>query len=167
MNMAQYDRRRDELIVLGGCVLWGARVVIPSQCRQEALHELHLAHPGISRMKSLARSYVWWPAMDRELEELVQKCDTCQLQNKSPPAAPLHPWEWPEKPWTCIHIDYAGPFHDKMFLVAVDATSKWIETYIMNSTTLKATVCKLRKTFAQHGLPKILISDNAPNLRPS
>ena len=69
MNMAPYHCRRDESSVQGGCVLWGARVVIPPQCRQEVLHELHLAHPGFSRMKSLARSYVWWPAMDRELEE--------------------------------------------------------------------------------------------------
>ena len=30
-------------------------------------------------------------AMDREQEEMVQTCDTCQLHNKSPPAAPLHP----------------------------------------------------------------------------
>ena len=114
----------------GGCVLWGARVVIPPQWRQEVLHELHLTHPGISRMKSLARSYAWWPAMARDLEEMVQTCDTCQLHNKSPPAAPLYTWEWPEKSWTRIHIDYAGPFLGKMFLVAVDATSKWTETHI-------------------------------------
>ena len=63
---------------------------------------------------------------------MVQKCDTCQVHNKSPLAALLHPWERPEKPWTRIHIDYAGPFLGKMFVVAVDATSKWIETYIMN-----------------------------------
>ena len=50
-----------------------------------------------------------------------------------------------------------------MFLVAVDATSKWTETHIMNSTTSTATVCKLRKTFAQHGVPESLISDNARN----
>ena len=101
--------------------------------------------------------------MDRELEEMVQKCDTCQLHNKSPPAAPLHLWEWPEKLWTLIHIDYAGPFLGKMFLVAVDATSMWIETHTMNSTTSTATACKLREIFAEHELPEILISDNGPN----
>ena len=69
-----------------------------------------------------------------ELEEMVQKCDTCQLHNKSPPAAPLHP----EKPWYCIYIDYAGPFFGKIFLVAMDATSKWVETHIINSTTSTA-----------------------------
>ena len=74
-------------------------------------------------------------AMERELEEIIQKGDTCQLHNMSPPAAPLHPWEWPEKRWNRIHIDYAGPFIGKMFLVAVDATSKWIVTHIVNSTT--------------------------------
>ena len=101
--------------------------------------------------------------MDKYLEKLVQRCDTRQLHNKSPPAAPLHPWEWPEKPWTRIHIDYAGPFLGKMLLVAVDATSKWIETHIMSSTTSTATVNKLREIFAQHGLPEILVSDNAAN----
>ena len=78
--------------------------------------------------------------MDRELEEMVQMCDTCQLHNKSPSAAPLHHWEWPEKPPTRIHIDYTGPFLGKMFLVAVDAISKWTETHIVNSTTSTATV---------------------------
>ena len=71
------------------------------------------------------------------------------------PAAPLHPWGRPEKPWTGIHIDYAGPFLGKMFLVAVDATLKWIETHIMDSTSSTATVCKGREIFAQHGLPEI------------
>ena len=171
-----YRCRRDELSVQDGCVLWGARVVIPPHYHQEVIQELHLAHPGINRMKSLARSYVWWPGMDKDLEKIVQRCDTCQLHNKSPPAAPLHPWEWPEKPWTRIHIDYAGPlgkmllflgkmllFLGKMLLVAVDATSKWIETHIIRSTTSTATVNKLRDIFAQHGLLEVLVSDNATN----
>ena len=101
--------------------------------------------------------------MDKDLEKMVQRCDTCQLHNKSPPAAPLHPWEWPEKPWTRIHIDYSGPFLGKMLLVAVDATSKWMETHIMSSTTSTAKVNKLREIFAQHGLPEVLVSDNAAN----
>ena len=137
--------------------------VIPSTCWQEVLHELHLAHPWICRMKCLARSYVWWPAIYKEQKEMVPNCDTCQLHNMLPPAAPLYPWEWPEKPRTRILIDYACPFLSKMLLVTVAATSKWIETLIMNSATSTATICKLRQIFAQHGLPVILVSDNAPN----
>ena len=94
--------------------------------------------------------------------ELCLQCDPCQLHNKSPASAPLHPWEWPDKHWTRIHIDFAGPFQGKMLLIAIVATSKWIETYIMTSTTSFATIGRLREMFAQHGLPEVLVSDNAP-----
>ena len=75
-------------------------------------------------MKSLARGVVWWPGIDQQLEEKVKRCSLCQANQKSPAHAPLHPWDWPERPWACIHIDYAGPFMGKMFLVVVDAHSK-------------------------------------------
>jgi len=44
--------------------------------------------------------------------------------------------EGPEKPQSRNYIDYAGPFLGKMFLVAVDATSKWIETHIIDGKSL-------------------------------
>jgi hypothetical protein len=67
---------------------------------------------------------VWWPGMDKELEECVNKCETCQTNRKTPPRAPLHPWAWPDQPWSRVHIDYAGPLQGKMFLLMMDAHSK-------------------------------------------
>ena len=32
---------------------------------------LHEAHPGISRMHERARTYVWWPGIDEELESVL------------------------------------------------------------------------------------------------
>ena len=49
--------------------------------------------------------------------------------------APLHPWEWPGKPWSRIHIDYAGPFQGRMFLVIVDSHSKWLEDHVTHSAS--------------------------------
>ena len=51
-----------ELSVYQGCTLWGSRVVIPEDYREHVLYQLHEGHPGVARMKSLARMYVWWPA---------------------------------------------------------------------------------------------------------
>ena len=106
------------------CVV-GTRVVVPPAGRTRVVEELHEGHPGVSRMKSLARSFVWWPGMDHDLEAKVKSCQHCQITRHSPPPAPLHPWEWPQRPWVRIHVDYAGPFLGKMFLVVIDSHSKW------------------------------------------
>jgi hypothetical protein len=50
-----YFQRRYELSVEEGCVLWGSRVVIPVKARAQVITMLHEAHPGIARMKGLAR----------------------------------------------------------------------------------------------------------------
>ena len=63
----QQNWRRKELSVLDGCVLWGARVVVPPPGIDRVIQELREIHPGIARMKSLARSCVW-PSMDADLE---------------------------------------------------------------------------------------------------
>ena len=113
-------------------------------------------------MKALARMFVWWPGMDREIEETVKHCAECQQAQPSPPAAPLHPWQWPTRPWARIHIDFAGPLDDRMYLIIVDAHSKWIEAFPMTSTTATKTIQILRTTFARYGIPDSIVSDNGP-----
>lgn len=79
----------------------------------------------------------------------------------SPPTAPLHPWELPDKPWTRLHVDYAGPFLGKFFLVIIDAHSKWLHVYPVTTATSHGTIEKLRQSFSVHGMPEMLVSDNA------
>ena len=155
-----YLKRKNELSLECGVVLWGSRVVIPPKGRIRLLEEMHYGHPGASKMKSLARGYMWWPNCDDDIEDTVRKCYDCQQQRPMPARAKLHPWEFPNRPWACVHVDYAGPFLGHMFLVIVDAYSKWIEVHIMTKSTSEATINKLRETFATHGLPEIVVSDN-------
>ena len=62
-----------------------------------------------------ARTYVWWPGIDVEIEKSVRTCVSCQEVQSSPPVAPLNPWKWPSMPWARLHLDFAGPFENKMF----------------------------------------------------
>ena len=60
-DLKAYHQRKAELGVEAGCLFWGTRVVIPGKLHPVVLAELHASHPGIVRMKGLARAHVWWP----------------------------------------------------------------------------------------------------------
>ena len=72
-----YFMHRDELTVQDGVLLWGLRVVVPTALRREILEVLHESHPGATRAKQFARSYVWWPNIDSDIEHTVQSCASC------------------------------------------------------------------------------------------
>ena len=87
--------------------------------------EYKKGHLGRSKMIALARSYVWWPGIDTDIEHMVKRCVPCQMQQKTAAKVLLHPWEWPTSSWERVHVDFVGPFLGRMFLVMVDAHSKW------------------------------------------
>jgi len=114
-------------------------------------------------MKSLACEIIWWPKIDQEIETMVHSCFSCQSQQTNPALSSLIPWQWPTRPWSRLHIDYAGPFLGQMWLVTIDAHSKWLEVFPMTFTTSNATIQCLREVFARFGLPERIVTDNVPN----
>ena len=161
-GMKPFNRRKDELSVQEGCLLWGSCMVVLQKGHEQVLDLLHQCHPGQARMKSLARTLVWWPGIDADIGAKVQDCQQCQENQKSPLKTLLQPWKWPEQPWSHLHIDHAEPFMGKTFLVVIDANSKWmVEVVIVPSTTSAAAIQMLPTIFATHGLPEIIVSDNA------
>ena len=48
----------------------------------------------------------------------------------------------------------------QIFLIVIDAYSKWTEIEIVKSATAQNTIKHLRMMFARFGLPKVLVSDN-------
>ena len=157
-----YYSRREEIGIQSGCLMWGIRVILPKSLQQQVLQALHENHHGITRMKSVARSYVWWNGMDKDIEDLAKSCIKCQEQKSNPPVAPLHPWAWLTAPCKRVHVDFAGPFLDKMFLILLDAHSKWPEVVPMSCTTASETIEALQIIFSKYGLPEQLVSDNGP-----
>lgn len=102
--------------------------------------------------------------MDAQIEQFVKSCPVCQESRPAYPVAPLHSWEWLSEPWSHIHIDYACPFLNHMFIVVIDTHSKWINTCIMHSIMSAKTIEQLRIIFTTHGLPHKVVTDKGPSL---
>jgi len=138
-----YLSRQKELSIFDGCILWGNQVVIPTARCQAILEELHESHQGASRMKGRARMVVWWPNLDKEIEDLVSSCNSCQSSRSLLPVAPLHPWSRPDRPWSRIHMDHAGSINNQMLFVVVDSFSKWIEVLTVKTASASVMIEKL------------------------
>ena len=111
-------------------------------------------------MKERARIVVWWPNNDQDIESMASCCVACQAARNLPPVAPLYPWSFPKRPWSRLHMDYAGSIDNHMLLVVIDAFSKWIDVFPVKSATSLVTIIKLRALFATHGTPDTIVSDN-------
>ncbi|XP_077544530.1 uncharacterized protein LOC144157052 [Haemaphysalis longicornis] len=85
-DLLPFFDRKMELSMAHRLVYWGNRVVIPRKAQERMLQLLHETHQGSSPMKAVARSLLWWPGMDREIQELSAQCVSC-VENLPIPAA--------------------------------------------------------------------------------
>ena len=147
--------------------MYADRVVMLHSLQKRILKEFHTGHPGMSRMKSLMRSYTYWPHINQDIEKRIKECRSCQQAAKAPPIKTLH-WPKTDIPWTGVHIDYAGPLKGYYYLiiwtrVAVSNSivfSKWPEIYKFRHFTSSNTIKAMDEIFSRSGVPDILVSEN-------
>ena len=100
--------------------------MIPTKFQSKVLAELHQGHPGIVRIKTLVRSHVWWPDLDKAIESCVKSCSACRANNglfqvtSEPMVLALFTLKW-------VHVDYVWPIMGKILLIITDAHSNWPE----------------------------------------
>lgn len=162
MEVLRYFNVKDELQIINDVVIYRDRTVVPPSCRQRILCTLHKAHPGIVRMKSLARCFVFWPGIDAAIEQLASTCMSCQQALKAPTKTCLSAWPTPSHPWFRAHADFAGPINNLWYFIIVDAYTKWPEVFTMSTTTASATTSALMELCARFGSMNKLVTDNGP-----
>ncbi|XP_008189968.2 uncharacterized protein K02A2.6-like [Acyrthosiphon pisum] len=159
-ELNSYNTRKIEITAEQDCLFWGYRVIIPTKFRKSILTELHSCHIGMSSIKSIARSYFWWPSIDKEIKDMARNCNECINARPNPPKSVLTPWKWPQRQWTRVHCDFLGPYKNKTFLIIVDATTKWLEVFQVNSMTAQTVITKLSELIARFGIPRTITTDN-------
>ena len=115
---------------------WGIQVVIMKALQPQVLNSLHTNHPGISRMKAIARSHFWWEGLDQEMETLGKSCQSCQSNQSNPSVAPFTSLGMAR---STVGANPCGLY----------VHSKWPEVAVMTSTTSEKTIEALRSMFSR------------------
>ena len=165
-QLRQFTNVKNNLTTKSGVILLEDRIVIPESLRKRTLDLAHETHMGIVKTKSLMRGKVWWPSMDKDIENLIQNCIPCLSVSDKSSVAPMQFTNLPmSKPWEKVHIDLCGPFPTgDSVLGIIDASSRWPELHTIRSTSSETIKNCLEKTFSGQGYPLTIVTDNAPNL---
>ena len=158
-NLKYFEGKINELSLFDGCILYKNRVFVPESLRKSVLCQLHENHPGICGMKAIARSLVWYPNIDHDIEQLVKSCGNCQTNASKPPKQNIE-WPMPDKVWSRVHLDHFF-LDNHVCLIAVDSLSRYIEVEIVRDTSSSETIDALHCIMSRNGLCNTVVTDNA------
>jgi len=68
-DLHPYFGHKFQLTVHNSCIMCGHRVVIPASLQPQVLTAIHDGHMGIVQMKALARMHIWWPNIDKHIQD--------------------------------------------------------------------------------------------------
>ena len=104
-HLQDYKHLYDELNTTeDGVLLRGQRIVIPEALR--VVRSAHVGHQGIVKTKTLIRSRVWYPGIDKQVEDKVQKCRECQANEDQKSFEPMCSSDMPAGPWQKVSGDF-------------------------------------------------------------
>lgn len=150
------------------------RLMVPQEMRAQVIERSHSSrwagHPGIERTTELIRISYYWPCLERDVREFVQKCHAC-AKRKSPVGlkAPLEAPFMATFPFEQISIDIMGPLPrskhgNKYLLTMIDHFTRYAEGEAISEITAEETARVLvEKIITRHGVPKRLLTDQGRN----
>ena len=97
-DFQSFEKVKEELCTLSDLVLRGHRIVVPETLREKVVDIAHEGHMGMTKTKALVREKVWFPRIDRMVEEKVKSCLVCQVTTPRNEREPLQMSELPTAP---------------------------------------------------------------------
>ncbi len=135
--------------------------MVPQQLRRRVLDICHEGHLGVVKSKQLLRSKVWFPGIDKSVEDMISNCLPCQACTRKTVREPLQMSSLPKGPWLEVSADICGPFPTGEYvLVVLDAYSRYPEIEIVKTINTATITFALERIFATHGIPEEIKTDN-------
>jgi transposase InsO family protein len=151
---------RDELTILDGLIMKGNRVVIPSTARMKTLERLHDAHQGITSTLQRARRTVYWPKIQDDITDMINRCEECQIHAKKKPRPPERQVT-ACRPSQMLGVDLME-LNGQTGLVTIDYYSGYITYDALRDESADSVITALNQIFQKFGLVESIYSDNGP-----
>ena len=163
-RLQQYHKHKDVLTIQEGLITKNNKIIIPDKLQNTILHHIHESHLGLTKSKQLARDNVFWPGIDTQLTDIINRCNVCQNNRKHLHREPLKSHEIPDLPYSKVGTDIFE-INNKTFLITIDYFSKYPEITQLPNTRAATVIEALKNNFARHGIPNEVMSDNGPQFR--
>ena len=97
------------------------------------------------------------------VKETISTCIPCLATGRDVPNVPLKMTRMSGGPWETLHVYFKGPLPGgKYLLVIVNRYSRYPVVELLPNISTKIATPKLRRVFSDHGITKIIVSDNGP-----
>ena len=155
----EYWNVRAELTVIDGIIYKGQKILIPKSMRRLMLEKVHEGHLGMEKCKQRARSVMFWPRMNSDIDNTVKDCFTCLQYRPKHQVEQLNPHPVPDGPWQKVGVDLFE-LDRKHYLIMADYYSGYPEVAPLPSLTSTAVMNVMKAVFGRHGVPFEVFSDN-------
>ena len=160
-NVKPYFTYRHDITIENRLLLKDHQIIIPKHMQRDILERIHESHLGVVKCKQIARDYVYWPGLAKQIEDRVSRCQTCQSQRHIFHTEPMINHLIPDAPYVKISVDLMHCNHQD-YLIIIDYFSKFPEVAHLRSTSSQATINVMKEMFGRYGIPLEVVSDNGP-----
>jgi RNase H-like domain found in reverse transcriptase/Reverse transcriptase (RNA-dependent DNA polymerase)/Integrase zinc binding domain/Retroviral aspartyl protease/Integrase core domain/Retrotransposon gag protein/Chromo (CHRromatin Organisation MOdifier) domain len=172
----QIPEGKGELLVHKGIIRFNGRVYVGNNHGWrskivQALHDSSIGgHAGIQGTYQRVKKLFYWPGLKEAVIQIVQQCNTCQINKGENVASPglLQPLPIPDGPWSVISMDFICGLPKSegkdVILVVVDRFTKYCHLITLSHPFKAADVSQkfLDSIYKLHGLPSKIITDRDP-----
>lgn len=130
---------------------------VPREMEDNIIRCTHekIAHFGLDKTLNQIKLHYWFPEMRSKIDKFIQNCLKCIVYSAPARVNERNIHSIPKKPipFDTIHIDHLGPLpalksKRKYLLVVIDAFTKFVKLYPVNSTSTKEVVESLKNIFS-------------------
>lgn len=144
------------------------QLMVPDEMEDDIIRMIHekIGHMSVDKSYEQICKHYWFPGMKAKVENFIRNCVRC-IVNAAPPRAGqanLHSIPKVSVPFDTLHVDHFGPLPSlkskrKHVLVIVDAFTKMVRLYPVNSTSSREVCASLDKYFSYYSRPRRIITD--------